>query len=188
MNGATDQLVRSESGGDEDGLHAALEGAVVALDEVAQDDVDQRVLHQRAEHEHGAARHEDVDGLTTFSFSVLFHFFVDSKKKTKKTNEKTLQQPSGGERWQKGGETICIQFAYQSPRICIATFFFRSISTSPNGCGGGSPNMVMMPSAGCDDLVFTALRLFLQTTSIDFQATSRPSRNGVDFSCQISTT
>ena len=135
MNGATDQLVRSESGGDEDGLHAALEGAVVALDEVAQDDVDQRVLHQRAEHEHGAARHEDVDGLTTFSFSVLFHFFVDSKKKTKKTNEKTLQQPSGGERWQKGGETICIQFAYQSPRICIATFFFRSISTSPNGCG-----------------------------------------------------
>jgi hypothetical protein len=58
-------FVTGESAGYENALHAPLDGAVVAFDEIAHDDVHQRVLHQRAEYEDGAPGHEYVDGLTT---------------------------------------------------------------------------------------------------------------------------
>lgn len=45
------------------GLHALLEGALLAVDYVAHQNVDQGVLHQRHENEDGAARHEHVNRL-----------------------------------------------------------------------------------------------------------------------------
>jgi hypothetical protein len=70
----THMFVTGESAGYENALHAPLESAVVAFDEIAHDDVHQRVLHQRAEYEHGASGHEYVDGLTTQinPFVILF--------------------------------------------------------------------------------------------------------------------
>ena len=69
-------FVIGESTGYENALHAPLDGAVVAFDEIAHDDVHQRVLHQRAEYENGASGHEYVDGLTTqiIPFVILFQF------------------------------------------------------------------------------------------------------------------
>lgn len=44
-------------------LHAFLEGALLAVDDVAHENVDQRVLHQGEEDKHRAAGHEYVDSL-----------------------------------------------------------------------------------------------------------------------------
>ncbi len=60
------------------GLHAFLECALFAVDDVAHEDVDQGVLHQREKDEDGAAGHEHVNSLLV---SVYHHTQRHTQKK-----------------------------------------------------------------------------------------------------------
>jgi hypothetical protein len=70
------------------GLHAFLEGALLAVDYVAHQNVDQGVLHQRHENEDGAARHEHVNRLDILYESTR-KFLESHSAQRKQINNKT---------------------------------------------------------------------------------------------------